>query len=185
LIGNRTIGVILAAGLSSRFPGDKLLHPLGGRPLAAHIADTLLELPLFRPCAVCPAGNAARIAIFRSRGYDIVLNDAPERGMASSLALAAQRALELDADALLVCLADMPNVTPSHLERLLAAPDGMAVATAIEGRMGPPALFPRPLLSPLTRLSGDRGARELLADAFPILAEPALGRDYDTLADFD
>lgn len=183
---DKIAAVVLAAGLSSRFPGDKLLHPLAGKPLAAHIADTLLGLPLSHRLAVCQATHPDRDAIFATRGFEIIINPAPERGMASSLALAARRAIALDVDALVVCLADMPNVTAEHLVQLIAtARDSPAAATAIDGRPGPPAVFGRALLPELARLAGDRGARELLAQAALFAADADLGRDYDTLADFN
>ncbi len=181
---DKIAAVVLAAGLSSRFPGDKLLHPLRGKPLGAHIADTLAALPLAHRLAVCPADNPARTELFAARGFEIIVNAEPERGMASSLALAAQRAIELDVDALLVCLADMPNVTASHLRRLLGAPFEVPAATVIDGRSGPPAAFGRNLLPSVSGLTGDKGARELLSRATPVGASHELGRDYDTLADF-
>ena len=48
----------------------------------------------------------------------------------------------------------------------------------------PPAVFPRALLPALIALTGDRGARALLAEARTIPAGPAIGRDLDTRADF-
>ncbi len=181
---DRIAAVVLAAGLSSRFPGDKLLHPLRGKPLAARIADTLAALPFAHRLAVCPAESPGRTSLFAARGFEIVVNDAPGRGMASSLALAAQRAIALDVDGLLVCLADMPNVTATHLERLLSAAGDAPAATVVDGRHGPPAVFGRDLLPALASLTGDKGARDLLSRATPIEADPELGRDYDTLADF-
>jgi CTP:molybdopterin cytidylyltransferase MocA len=48
------------------------------------------------------------------------------------LALGAKRALDLDAEKILVCLADMPLVTAAHLRLLLAA-EGNVVATEAVG----------------------------------------------------
>lgn len=178
--------IVLAAGLATRFGGDKLLHPHDGKPLAAHIADTLAALPLAHRIAVCPSGASARADFFAARNFEILANSDPARGMASSLALGAQRASERGADALLVCLADMPNVTAAHLTQLIAAlATNDAAATSVAGIRTPPAIFSRRLFPELVALTGDRGARDLLAQAVLIEAPPILARDFDTPADFD
>jgi molybdenum cofactor cytidylyltransferase len=186
LTGNSTIAVVvLAAGLSSRFGSDKLLHPLAGKPLAAHIADMLAAMPLAHRLAVCPPEPSARADLFRARGFELIPNPEPQRGMASSLALGAQRALDLGADALLVCLADMPNVTGDHLLRLIAAAaTSDTAATVFAGTRSPPAIFTRRLFAELAALSGDHGARHLLAQATLIEAPPELAQDFDTPEDF-
>lgn len=177
---------VLAAGLSTRFGADKLLHPYAGKSLAAHIADTLVALPLARRLAICPPEPSARAELFRDRGFGIITNPEPQRGMASSLALGAQRAIDLGADALLVCLADMPHVTAEHLLKLIAASGSSdTVATAFAGTRSPPAIFSRRLFPELTALSGDHGARHLLSRATLIEAPPTLALDFDTPADFD
>lgn len=179
------IGVVLAAGLSTRFGGDKILHPLGGKPLAAHVADTLAALPLAMRFAVCPDGMRGRAELFEARGFGIITNRNPAAGMGTSLKLAAERAIALDADALIVCLADMPYVTAAHLRALVAATaDRPAAATRAAGHITPPAVFRRPMLEHLTELKGDRGARDLLANARLVEADPHLARDFDTPEDF-
>lgn len=179
------VGVVLAAGLSSRFGGDKVLHPLGGKPLAAHIADTLAGLPLAARFAVCPAAAQGRAELFKARGFGIIDNPDPAAGMGASLALAAGRAMAFGADALLICLADMPYVTAEHLDALIAASSSAeAVATQAGGHVTPPALFRGAMIERLGRLSGDRGARDLLAGARLVAANEQLVRDFDTPADF-
>lgn len=183
----RVVAVVLAAGASTRFGGDKLLRPLNGRPLAEYIAATLSDLPLAARLAarlaVCPAGNAARRDVFTRHGYAIIDNPHPEHGMGSSLALGAQHAMALDAEALLVCLADMPFVPRDHLTALLSI-DALAVATECNGTRSPPAVFARELFPQLAVLTGDQGARALIKSAATVTAAPDLVRDFDTPADF-
>lgn len=183
--GKGVVAAVLAAGSSSRFPGDKLLHPLAGKPLAAHIADTLAGFDVGYRLAICPSTPPDRADLFASRGFETIVNPAPERGMASSLAVAAERATQLGVSRLLICLADMPYVTGEHLAALLNLTGEAPSATRIAGHGGPPAAFPSRLFSALAGLSGDKGAREMLAHARLLDAPPDLTKDFDTLADFD
>jgi molybdenum cofactor cytidylyltransferase len=177
------VAVVPAAGLARRFGSDKLLARWHGRPLAAHIADTLAGMGL-RRVAVCPRGNEARARLFADRGFEIVWNDDPAAGLGPSLALGAKRAIELGAGAMLVCLADMPGVTAEHLRRLIdALQRGSAVATEANGVRTPPAMFSSERLPGLTRLRGDHGGRGLLGDATTIDAPAELVRDVDTISD--
>jgi molybdenum cofactor cytidylyltransferase len=178
------VAIVLAAGLASRFGGDKLLHDYRGRPLAGHIADTLAGMGL-RRIAVCPPAPSVRIGLFASRGFEVASNAEPGRGLASSLAIGAAAAIASGADRALVCLADMPNVTVEHLWRLLAeSKDHAAVATSAAGIRSPPAVFTAALLPGLTRLTGDTGARDLLRSAAAVEADAALVRDFDVPGDF-
>lgn len=176
--------VVLAAGAGSRFGSDKLMHPYRGKPLAAWIADALQDVNLRWRIAVVPAAGEDRARLFRARGYDVVVNDDAGRGMGSSLALGAARAAELDADALLVVLADMPHVGVDLLEALIelsAAHE--VVATDADGVRRPPAVFSRSRFGALKLIGGDRGAKALLADAAVVTVNAATVRDVDTPED--
>jgi molybdenum cofactor cytidylyltransferase len=178
----RVVAVVLAAGRAERFGSDKLMHPLDGRPLAEHIAMTIADVPFAARIAICPVDSPRR-DLFTAHGFEIIGNSHPEQGMGSSLALGARRAIELSADAMLVCLADMPYVTCEHLLALLTA-EGSSVVTESEGTRTPPAMFARELLPELATLTGDQGARRMLKSAASVQAAPALVRDFDTSADF-
>lgn len=180
------VAVVLAAGLATRFGGDKLLHPYAGKPLAAHIADTLVAMPLAYRLAIVPPAPLTRGKLFGERGFELVTNPDPRAGMGSSLALGARRATELGADALLVCLADMPNITAEHLRALIAASaTNDVVATGFDASRGPPVIFASRLFPELATLSGDHGAKHLLATATLIRASSELARDFDTPTDFE
>lgn len=176
----RVVAVVLAAGKSSRFGGDKLLRPLKGKPLAAHIADTLTTSPRY---AVVPPQSPERAALFAGRGFAVIENPDAEQGMGTSLARAAATALPLDVDAMLVCLADMPFVSRAHLDALLAV-DAHVVATEAAGVRSPPIVFARATWPELLTLTGDHGPRHLLRSAATVEADPAMVRDFDTPEDF-
>ena len=103
--------------------------------------------------------------------------------MGTSLALGAAAARELGASRLLVLLADMPHVTASHGAAVLAAcTDKHASASLCDGVRMPPACFPAADFTRLAALSGDHGARDLIADLPAdalVEAGPALFTDID------
>jgi molybdenum cofactor cytidylyltransferase len=178
--------LVLAAGLSRRFgDGDKLLQKLEGRPLAFHVAETLQPLPFHRKVVVCRDAGDPLGRGFADRGFLVVVNPEPEAGQGASLALGTKAAM--GAAALIVCLADMPHVARGDIENLVAAwraaPDRPAAARAGD-YFGVPALFPAAAYPALMALTGDRGARGLLADATAVAVDPAHLGDFDRPEDF-
>lgn len=179
----RIAAIVLAAGASTRFGDDKLMHPLAGKAMAAHVADTLSGMPFAYRFAIVATGTPRRAELFSNRRFDIVTNPEPGQGLSSSLAIGASLAAALGVDALLVCLADMPFVTRSHLSLLIGAAGVEPVATACAGLRTPPAIFPSSMFADLMALTGDRGAKPLLEGAMTVEADAALVRDIDTMAD--
>lgn len=174
-------GVLLAAGRSTRFGGDKLLADLDGKPLALHAADMLAGIGFGALIAVCRADDAVLPGLLEQRGFAIVRNDRPEDGLSRSLQLGVEAAR--GSRAMLVALADMPFVTAALIARLLAAFDGATLASLRQGQPMPPALFPQSVFDALAAAEGDAGARDLLRDAGRVPADPQELRDIDTRAD--
>lgn len=176
--------VLLAAGLSRRYGAvGKLAANYRGKPLALHIADTLNALALSQRIAVCRSGDEDLAELLRGRGFSVVLNPDTARGMGSSLALGIAA---VKAEAALVCLADMPNITVRHLNAVIAAGRraGIAASTAGGGTPTPPAYFSQRYLADLAALDGDGGGRGLLGNAPLVAASPLELADIDTPADF-
>ena len=110
-------------------------------------------------------------------------------GMGRSLACGV-RALDRRARAVLVCLADQPLLEAGDLARLVlawrASPRSV-VASRYAGKPGVPAIFPRSHFAALNSLSGDRGARVLLASTNDVLSVPMPRArvDVDNPSDLD
>jgi molybdenum cofactor cytidylyltransferase len=83
--------------------------------------------------------------------------------------------------AALIVLADMPMVSPGHVANLLEALSyGEDLIASSNGSVAmPPALFGRRYFERLLRLSGERGAQHLLANARRIEAAPGELVDVD------
>ncbi len=185
-------GVVLAAGAGRRMGQPKLLLPLNGRPLLTWVVDLVERLPLDERVIVLGAeAEVVREALFsphptprrgedRRSGWRVLFNaDWPE-GMGSSL----RRAAEEVKDGMLVFLGDMPWVPEAAARAVLARAGDRPVAPAHRGRRGFPVYLPPSLRPKLARLSGDRGARDLLGDCevFP-WDDPGVIQDVDVSAD--
>lgn len=175
----RVAVLLLAAGASRRFGNeDKLLTGLAGKPLALHAAGSIDALSPGRRIAIC--ASEALAEPLRELGFEIVWNAEPDKGQSHSIALGVEAAG--DAEAILICLADMPFVSPAHLQRLLDEFDqdsAAVVASTAGGAAMPPALFGKRHFSALRLLEGDRGARALLAGARLVLADACELADID------
>jgi molybdenum cofactor cytidylyltransferase len=159
------LGVVLAAGGSTRMGRPKQLAELDGRPLLAHVLAAVDDAPVDR--VVVALGGAADAVLDRvelGRAEPLVV-EGWAAGMGHVLASALARAGG-DWEALVVLLGDQPLVPGPAVARLVdawRAGAGPMVTATYDGRPGHPKLFDRRLLPDLLRLTGDTGARDLLA----------------------
>lgn len=187
--------LVLAGGASRRMRGaDKLLEPVAdGRPALRVAAEAALASQADETVVVLPPARPDRRAALAGLGVAVVEAADAAEGMAASLR-AGLGAAAPRADAVVVMLADMPEVGPGEVDRLIAAFDpaeGREIcrATAADGAPGHPVLFGRRFFESLAALTGDRGAREVLRDAAEFVVDvPTAGRaaliDLDTPEDW-
>jgi len=166
----RVAVVMLAAGASRRMQGvDKLLEPVGGAPLLRHVTQVAMQSDADRVCVVLPHAQHPRAAALAGLDVDTVLSANHAEGMAGSLRDGIA-ALPEGCDAVIVALADMPEVTSHYYNTLIAAfdaQDGREICRAVsaDGQPGHPVLFSRRFFESLSALQGDSGARAVLAAA--------------------
>jgi molybdenum cofactor cytidylyltransferase len=158
-------GVVLAAGTGSRFGGTKQLATLGGKPLAQHAIDTL-EAAGVDELVVVTGHDAVRVATALSlpQGGRIAYNPRFADGQATSLA-AGLHALDDESEAAVVLLADQPGVEPAVIRALVdrfLETRSRIVRAAYRDAPGP-SLLSREIYAEAGHLSGDVGARELIA----------------------
>ena len=156
--------LILAAGASSRMGGpDKLLLPLSGRPLLAHVAEQALGTGLPVTVTLLRDRPLRQAALDGLPVQCLQLADAAG-GMGASLARGV--ATLPDLASVLVVLGDMPDITTSDLILMLRAwedfPNHILRATGPAGALGHPVGFPPWSRPELLRLAGDAGARTVL-----------------------
>jgi nicotine blue oxidoreductase len=175
---------LLAAGAGERFGGPKAL---------ARDADgtswLLRSVQALRPCAeivvVLGAGAEEAAALLPMSVSRIRADDWAE-GMGASLRAGLAALVATDHDAALVSLVDLPDVDAAVVARLAAADDGPAVLAraAYDGVPGHPVLIGRDhWVGVVASATGDRGARDYLADHDVVLVECgdlATGADVDS-----
>jgi molybdenum cofactor cytidylyltransferase len=96
------------------------------------------------------------------RGARVVIAEDWDEGQAASLRRGVAAAG--DSGAVVITLGDQPFITPEVIRGALAQLDGFdAVRALYEGVPGHPVVFARPVMEAVAQLSGDTGARDLLA----------------------
>jgi CTP:molybdopterin cytidylyltransferase MocA len=156
-------GLVLAAGGSSRFGGrPKQLAVLDGKPLLEHVLLAMSAAPLDRVAVVLGAHAdevASRVPL---HGADAVVCSDWALGMGASLRAGVEALSECDAVA--VALGDQPRLSADAVARVVSqrGRDELAVRATYGGVPGHPVLLEKTLLSRVSELSGDAGARSLL-----------------------
>lgn len=159
--------------------------------MGLYAARTIAELASAVRIAVCAKASRDLAPALEGLGFETAWNDDPGRGLASSLTIGVRAALEQKADAVLVCLADMPFVRLAHLRALLARLDIARGVTMVGSRptgsdiIMPPAVFAGEAIARLLQLEGDRGAGGLLRDGSAVDAPAPELADLDDAAAFE
>ena len=154
--------IVLAAGASRRFGrADKLLAPLGGKPLVCHAVAAARAARVARVVVVFSHPRVSGVLARKPR-LQLVRARQARAGLAVSLAagLAALRPIEREA---LVFLGDMPFARAPQGLRL--PPGAAAVRPVVNGQPGHPLLV-RTAAARALPIRGDRG----LAGLGPIAA---------------
>ena len=183
----RIVGVLLAAGSSSRFGTNKLLVPLAnGMPLAVAAASRLIAT-VPESIAVVRPGDAALATLLGKQGLCIVEGVDAHWGMGHSLAAGIAAASK--ADAWLISLADMPAIKlltyVGLIERLQSG--SQLVVPFHADQRGHPVGFAAKFGAELLSLTGGAGARDLFARHAASLTrfdvdDPGILFDVDTPA---
>ncbi len=179
-------GILLAAGSSRRFNGNKLLHPLDGEPIALRSARSFAAA---FPHGVAVVRTASPLKpLLEAMGLTVIECARADEGMGASLA--AGVAASADADGWVVALADMPFIradTHARIARALGAGAAL-VAAGYHGERGHPVGIGARFRDLLLKLEGDAGARHIVR-ANPGLTQliecddPGVVRDIDTRDD--
>jgi Uncharacterized MobA-related protein len=201
---NDVAAIVLAAGGGSRLGGGKLLLPWQGLPLIAQAPRILRQTERLASVTVVLGhdADAVREALLPHTAQlpvpvAFTPNPAWREGLSTSLILGLGHALAAPnggtVRAALFLLGDQPLVTTETVNTLIRAhhraceadPDHPATVPVYRGERGNPVILSRRLFPSLMTLSGDTGARRILAglgDAVLRIEvnDPGVTRDVDT-----
>ena len=173
-----TAAIILAAGSSSRMGEGrhKLLLPLAGRPVLAHVIEAALASQA-RPIIIVLGHHSndvrAQIASDATQlGIILLENSDYMKGMSTSMRVGIQFLMSLDhlqesylPDSALIMLGDQPLITPQIIDTIIQARHTTGkriIAPLYEGKRGSPVLFDVSLFPELLEVTGDEGGRSIL-----------------------
>jgi len=184
------VGVLLAAGTSSRFgKKNKLLVQLepedvhndqsynlkenNREPVIRHSAHTLLDAGL--ECVWVVVGHESNRIRRALSGLDVgfIENPAYKTGHGSSIRAGAQAIntktlVQKSVDAVVFGLGDMPYVKPDSVRALIRAYEngaGSALAAGYENQRGNPVLFDKRHFTSLISCEKNKGGKEVLLSA--------------------
>tara|TARA_R110001592_G_scaffold70815_3_gene216708 strand:+ start:4242 stop:4862 length:621 start_codon:yes stop_codon:yes gene_type:complete len=189
---SRVTAVVLAAGRSTRMgPVNKLTADYQGGALVRHAAEAALASRAAEVVVV--VGHEADSVCDALAGLNVRFISNPDyaTGLASSVK-AGVAAVGPDATGAVILLGDMPGVTSAVVDALIGAFEGAGGAKICQprydGKPGNPMLWPCSLFPEFETLSGDVGAKPLLArhkaDVLGVdVGTDAIHMDIDTPTD--
>jgi molybdenum cofactor cytidylyltransferase len=186
------VGIVLAAGRSSRLGRPKQLLPVLGEPLLRHTVHRVLASSLDNVVLVVGHDADAIRDTVADLPVEVVINPDAARGQSTSVQ-AGLAVLSPEVDAAVFVLGDQPGIDPNVIDALIAAwseSRSLIVAPLYEDGMGNPVLFDRRVFPDLTALQGDTGARPVVQAyhaSGELLLVPVAGTsppDVDTEADY-
>ncbi len=184
-------GVVLAAGNSTRMGRNKLLLELDGEPVIRRAVGRAIDAGL-SPVIVVLGFEADRIReVLSGLTHQEVVNAEFETGISSSVGLGIA-AVPDEAIAAVVMLPDMPFVTTSMLETLMARyreSDAPLVISRYGDVNAPPMLHGRLLFPEFDRADGQGCGKHVVRrhrdDAVVVEWNPAALNDLDVPEDYE
>jgi molybdenum cofactor cytidylyltransferase len=187
--GKQVAAVVLAAGRSTRMGAvNKMIAEIGGKPLVRIAAEQALASKA-SPVIVVTGHERDKVEA-ALKGLDVRFANNPDyaEGLGTSLRTGIA-AVPPEADGAVILLGDMPQIDAKLIDRLVAAFDpekgALVVVPTIEGRRGNPVIWARRFFPELMAVTGDVGARHIIANVAEAVAEvpvsdPAITVDVDT-----
>jgi len=176
--GQKITAIVLAAGLGSRFGGDKLLVPIASPNHSSnqqalglisalnvkpHVEDVL--------CIVKPNDKALK-ELLHMNGFRTVDNPDYEKGLSTSITTGIRALTHCATQShYMICLGDMPYISAATYEALtLAFKQGLEKQSkliirpvlAVSNQAGHPVIFSQGYQQDLQELTGDDGAKPII-----------------------
>jgi molybdenum cofactor cytidylyltransferase len=187
-VGRRVAAVLLAAGRSTRMGAvNKMLAEIGGKSLVRIAAEQAVASRA-QPVIVVTGHEREKVeTALKGLPVRLVHNPDFSEGLGTSLKVGIT-CVPQEADAAIICLADMPQVDAALIDRLITAFDpergALVVVPSIDGRRGNPVVWSRRFFHDLMSIQGDVGARHLIGNCAEAVVEVPVSGDA-ALTDVD
>lgn len=183
--------VVLAAGGSTRLGRPKQLVEFKGKTLLERTMDNVDNLGFQTKILVLGANLEDIQEKIDAEGYNVVINEGWEQGMASSIKIGLEAALSIEngLDHVLFVVSDQPFLELENLHKLVhtqLTQKPMATYSQYGNDIGVPAIFGKEAFPLLLQLEGDEGAKKLMhLEGFDFCTETFKkgGFDVDTEED--
>lgn len=183
--------ILLAAGDSVRFNGNKLLYKINEKPMYRYIVEEIDQLPkdLFSRKLIVTQYDEI-MEFMKDSGYKIIVNRDSRLGISHSIHLALKKLEHVNTD-FLFAVCDQPYLKSTTIEALVngfyESKKGLA-CLSFRGEPGNPAIFAGSYKGELMELTGDRGGKKIIrshpSDVFLLEAESAAElKDIDNITD--
>lgn len=153
--------ILLAAGNSNRFQGNKLLTTVNGKQMYMNVVEKSLKLN-FNKIILVTQYEEIKTALIEGP-IQVVMNQNSELGISHSIKLGIQSDMEADAYMFMVC--DQPFISLVSIEtltyRFIESNKGMACVEH-EGNFGNPTIFSKKYKNELLNLEGDVGGKSII-----------------------
>ncbi len=186
---NAIAGIVLAAGQSRRMGAEnKMTVEVLGKPMVQHVVQAADQSKLESLSVVTGHEAEAVMKVLEGNKISQVHNPNYQIGLSSSLACGIGR-LDAKTSHAMIMLGDMPFIKADMIDVMIAKadenPQCIIVATH-GGKRGNPVLWPRKYFDELQSITGDVGAKHILAANQDSVLEVELGEaaslDLDTPA---
>lgn len=162
-------GIVLAAGMSKRFDGNKLLADFQGKPLIRRVLETALASRLEQVVLVLGYESERVCSVLEplldNHRLEVVLNPSYQKGQSSSV-IAGLNAVYDHISAAMFLMGDQPMLNAGVIDTLIARYQGQTgkgiCYPTCNGQRRNPVIFSERFFPDMLNLSGDTGARALI-----------------------
>ncbi len=167
-MSNRISGIILGAGTSSRFAGNKLVALIDGTPVIGHVLEAALTSRLGRIALVVGyESQTIEMALGKKLGdarVELVRIDNYEIGQSRAV-IAGLEAIWTDSTAAMYLMGDQPFLTSGIINSLISTFKKSQKAIcypSIDGKRRNPVIFGAKFFPDIRAIKGDTGARAII-----------------------